>query len=173
MFKIVFYIVRFDIKGCEVSRWTDPAPVGSQIIVVLKDLNFEGQYINLGKKRAGHISICREPHRLAQKHTDGPSLWIAWDKTPNEFSCLNTTALCVVCRPPTSLATAAGGDRHQLPPEAECVGLQPAFGSAAVTKRWAQPGSLFCFSHYENQNVSCLKRLSFLHHSQCANVNIC
>lgn len=97
MFKLVFYIVRFDIKGCEVSRWTDPAPVGSQIIVVLKDLNFEGQYINLGKKRAGHISICREPHRLAQKHTDGPSLWIAWDKTPNEFFCLNTYgSLCCV-----------------------------------------------------------------------------
>lgn len=55
MFKLCFYIVRYDIKGCEVSRWTDPAPVGSQIIVVLKDLNFEGQYINLGKKRAGRV----------------------------------------------------------------------------------------------------------------------
>ncbi|XP_075885279.1 phosphatidylinositol 4-phosphate 5-kinase-like protein 1 isoform X2 [Nelusetta ayraudi] len=42
---------RYDIKGCEVSRWTDPAPVGSQIIVVLKDLNFEGQYINLDRQR--------------------------------------------------------------------------------------------------------------------------
>uniref|UniRef100_A0A8C7W0R5 Phosphatidylinositol-4-phosphate 5-kinase-like 1 n=1 Tax=Oncorhynchus mykiss TaxID=8022 RepID=A0A8C7W0R5_ONCMY len=40
---------RYDIKGCEVSRWTDPAPEGSQVIVVLKDLNFEGQYITLGK----------------------------------------------------------------------------------------------------------------------------
>ena len=40
---------RYDIKGCEVSRWTDPAPEGSQIIVVLKDLNFEGQFITLGK----------------------------------------------------------------------------------------------------------------------------
>lgn len=42
---------RYDIKGCEVSRWTEPAPEGSQIIVVLKDLNFEGQYIDLGKER--------------------------------------------------------------------------------------------------------------------------
>uniref|UniRef100_A0A1A8V846 Phosphatidylinositol-4-phosphate 5-kinase-like 1 n=1 Tax=Nothobranchius furzeri TaxID=105023 RepID=A0A1A8V846_NOTFU len=40
---------RFDIKGCEVSRWTEPAPEGSQVIVVLKDLNFEGQFITLGK----------------------------------------------------------------------------------------------------------------------------
>ncbi|XP_042250300.1 phosphatidylinositol 4-phosphate 5-kinase-like protein 1 isoform X1 [Thunnus albacares] len=42
---------RYDIKGCEVSRWTDPAPEGSQIIVVLKDLNFEGQYITLDQQR--------------------------------------------------------------------------------------------------------------------------
>uniref|UniRef100_A0A667WKP8 Phosphatidylinositol-4-phosphate 5-kinase like 1 n=1 Tax=Myripristis murdjan TaxID=586833 RepID=A0A667WKP8_9TELE len=42
---------RYDIKGCEVSRWTDPAPVGSQVIVVLKDLNFEGQYITLDQQR--------------------------------------------------------------------------------------------------------------------------
>lgn len=48
--KCVFCIARYDIKGCEVSRWTEPAPEGSQIIVVLKDLNFEGQFITLGKK---------------------------------------------------------------------------------------------------------------------------
>lgn len=45
----VFCVGRYDIKGCEVSRWTEPAPEGSQIIVVFKDLNFEGQYITLGK----------------------------------------------------------------------------------------------------------------------------
>ncbi|KAI4877416.1 hypothetical protein NFI96_011712 [Prochilodus magdalenae] len=48
----VFYpderiVARYDIKGCEVSRWTDPAPEGSQVIVVLKDLNFDGQFITL------------------------------------------------------------------------------------------------------------------------------
>ncbi|XP_067340264.1 phosphatidylinositol 4-phosphate 5-kinase-like protein 1 isoform X1 [Channa argus] len=42
---------RYDIKGCEVSRWTEPAPEGSQIIVVFKDLNFEGQYITLERQR--------------------------------------------------------------------------------------------------------------------------
>ncbi|XP_037607874.1 phosphatidylinositol 4-phosphate 5-kinase-like protein 1 [Sebastes umbrosus] len=42
---------RYDIKGCEVSRWTEPAPEGSQIIVILKDLNFEGQYITLDRQR--------------------------------------------------------------------------------------------------------------------------
>ncbi|KAM9793591.1 phosphatidylinositol 4-phosphate 5-kinase-like protein 1 isoform X2 [Syngnathus typhle] len=43
---------RYDIKGCEVSRWTDPSPDGCQIIVVLKDLNFEGQYITLDEQRS-------------------------------------------------------------------------------------------------------------------------
>ncbi|KAM3874194.1 phosphatidylinositol 4-phosphate 5-kinase-like protein 1 [Diretmus argenteus] len=42
---------RYDIKGCEVSRWTEPAPEGSQVIVVLKDLNFEGQHITLDQQR--------------------------------------------------------------------------------------------------------------------------
>ncbi|XP_057215917.1 phosphatidylinositol 4-phosphate 5-kinase-like protein 1 isoform X2 [Triplophysa rosa] len=42
---------RYDLKGCEVSRWTDPAPEGSHMIVVLKDLNFEGQIINLDQQR--------------------------------------------------------------------------------------------------------------------------
>uniref|UniRef100_A0A3Q0RSB7 Phosphatidylinositol-4-phosphate 5-kinase like 1 n=1 Tax=Amphilophus citrinellus TaxID=61819 RepID=A0A3Q0RSB7_AMPCI len=50
----VFYpddrINAYDIKGCEVSRWTEPAPEGSQIIVVLKDLNFEGQFITLQQR---------------------------------------------------------------------------------------------------------------------------
>ncbi|XP_047426324.1 phosphatidylinositol 4-phosphate 5-kinase-like protein 1 [Mugil cephalus] len=41
---------RYDIKGCEVSRWTEPTPEGSQIIVVLKDLNFEGQFITLDQQ---------------------------------------------------------------------------------------------------------------------------
>ncbi|XP_043921257.1 phosphatidylinositol 4-phosphate 5-kinase-like protein 1 isoform X2 [Protopterus annectens] len=53
----VFYpderiLARYDIKGCQVSRWTDPAPEGSQIIVVLKDLNFEQKHINLDQQRS-------------------------------------------------------------------------------------------------------------------------
>ncbi|XP_061071911.1 phosphatidylinositol 4-phosphate 5-kinase-like protein 1 [Conger conger] len=51
----VFYpdkriVDRYDIKGCEVNRWTDPAPEGSQVIMVLKDMNFEGQFITLGQQ---------------------------------------------------------------------------------------------------------------------------
>ncbi|XP_067826007.1 phosphatidylinositol 4-phosphate 5-kinase-like protein 1 [Heptranchias perlo] len=52
----VFYpderiLARYDIKGCQVSRWTEPAPEGSNVIVVLKDLNFEGNTISLDQQR--------------------------------------------------------------------------------------------------------------------------
>ncbi|XP_072096412.1 phosphatidylinositol 4-phosphate 5-kinase-like protein 1 [Mobula birostris] len=43
---------RYDIKGCQVSRWTDPAPEGSTVIVVLKDMNFEGNTIGLDQQRS-------------------------------------------------------------------------------------------------------------------------
>ncbi|XP_051836024.1 phosphatidylinositol 4-phosphate 5-kinase-like protein 1 isoform X1 [Antechinus flavipes] len=42
---------RYDIKGCQLSRWTEPLPAESQIILVLKDLNFEGRIISLGSHR--------------------------------------------------------------------------------------------------------------------------
>nr|XP_012627496.1 phosphatidylinositol 4-phosphate 5-kinase-like protein 1 [Microcebus murinus] len=43
---------RYDIKGCEVSRWVEPAPEGSPVILVLKDLNFQGKTIDLGPQRS-------------------------------------------------------------------------------------------------------------------------
>ena len=42
---------RYDIKGCEVSRWVEPAPEGSPLVLVLKDLNFQGKTNNLGEPR--------------------------------------------------------------------------------------------------------------------------
>ncbi|XP_064379737.1 phosphatidylinositol 4-phosphate 5-kinase-like protein 1 [Dromaius novaehollandiae] len=52
----VFYpderiLERYDIKGCRVNRWAEPAPEGSPAIVVLKDCNFEGKTIALGAQR--------------------------------------------------------------------------------------------------------------------------
>ncbi|KAM9642361.1 LOW QUALITY PROTEIN: phosphatidylinositol 4-phosphate 5-kinase-like protein 1 [Trichechus inunguis] len=43
---------RYDIKGCEVSRWVEPAPEGSSVVLVLKDLNFQGKTIDLGPQRS-------------------------------------------------------------------------------------------------------------------------
>nr|XP_020649020.1 phosphatidylinositol 4-phosphate 5-kinase-like protein 1 isoform X2 [Pogona vitticeps] len=52
----VFYpheriVERYDIKGCEVDRWADPAPDGSEVIVVFKDLNFGQNVICLEQQR--------------------------------------------------------------------------------------------------------------------------
>ncbi|KAM3867771.1 phosphatidylinositol 4-phosphate 5-kinase-like protein 1 [Diretmus argenteus] len=47
--------IRYDIKGCEVGRWANPATEGSQIIKVLKDNNFEGQHITLGKTKTWFV----------------------------------------------------------------------------------------------------------------------
>ncbi|XP_040013969.1 phosphatidylinositol 4-phosphate 5-kinase-like protein 1 [Xiphias gladius] len=57
---------RYDIKGCEVSRWTEPSAEGSPIVVVLKDLNFEGQFITLDQQR---------PWLLRQVEIDTHLLW--------------------------------------------------------------------------------------------------
>lgn len=44
--------IRYDIKGCEVGRWTNPDTGGKQIIKVLKDNNFEGQCIALDQEKS-------------------------------------------------------------------------------------------------------------------------
>ncbi|XP_028314399.1 phosphatidylinositol 4-phosphate 5-kinase-like protein 1 isoform X2 [Gouania willdenowi] len=43
---------RYDIKGCEVGRWTDPETEGQHIIKILKDNNFKGQHIELGGEKS-------------------------------------------------------------------------------------------------------------------------
>uniref|UniRef100_A0A3B3VJ15 Phosphatidylinositol-4-phosphate 5-kinase like 1 n=1 Tax=Poecilia latipinna TaxID=48699 RepID=A0A3B3VJ15_9TELE len=43
---------RYDIKGCEVGRWTDPETGGKQVIKVLKDNNFKEQSIVLGPEKS-------------------------------------------------------------------------------------------------------------------------
>ncbi|XP_041793421.1 phosphatidylinositol 4-phosphate 5-kinase-like protein 1 isoform X2 [Chelmon rostratus] len=48
--------IRYDIKGCEVGRWTNPDTGGKQIIKVLKDNNFEGQSIVLDREKSWFAS---------------------------------------------------------------------------------------------------------------------
>lgn len=45
-------IGRYDIKGCHVSRWTEPEPEGSRVLQVFKDVNFEGNVICLDQQRS-------------------------------------------------------------------------------------------------------------------------
>ncbi|XP_044295762.1 phosphatidylinositol 4-phosphate 5-kinase-like protein 1 isoform X2 [Varanus komodoensis] len=44
-------IERYDIKGCQVDRWSEVAPEGSNVTVILKDLNFGEKAIHLDQQR--------------------------------------------------------------------------------------------------------------------------
>ncbi|XP_053551599.1 LOW QUALITY PROTEIN: phosphatidylinositol 4-phosphate 5-kinase-like protein 1 [Bombina bombina] len=45
-------IGRYDIKGCTVSRWTEPEPEGSRLLQVFKDQNFEGNVVCVDQQRS-------------------------------------------------------------------------------------------------------------------------
>lgn len=71
---LTLWFTRYDIKGCEVGRWTNPDTGGKQIIKVLKDNNFQGQSIALG---SGLVSFrCRLCFsRAATKRRHGRCRW--------------------------------------------------------------------------------------------------
>ncbi|KAM9858033.1 phosphatidylinositol 4-phosphate 5-kinase-like protein 1 isoform 1-T2 [Aulostomus maculatus] len=48
--------IRYDIKGCQLGRWTNPDTGGKQMIKVLKDNNFEGQSITLGPEKSWFVN---------------------------------------------------------------------------------------------------------------------
>ncbi|XP_008334094.1 phosphatidylinositol 4-phosphate 5-kinase-like protein 1 [Cynoglossus semilaevis] len=52
--------IRYDVKGCEVGRWTNPDTKGKQIIKVLKDNNFEGQHIILGQEKPWFVEQVKQ-----------------------------------------------------------------------------------------------------------------
>ncbi|XP_033828109.1 phosphatidylinositol 4-phosphate 5-kinase-like protein 1 [Periophthalmus magnuspinnatus] len=50
--------IRYDLKGCEVGRWTDPDTKGKHIIKVLKDNNFQ-EHITLGPEKSWFVEQVR------------------------------------------------------------------------------------------------------------------
>ncbi|XP_017163438.1 uncharacterized protein LOC103474111 isoform X1 [Poecilia reticulata] len=132
---------RYDIKGCQVSRWTDPAPDGSQIIVVLKDLNFEGQFITLGEEEEQGGRCSAPPAGHAENRFYPPEPTQSSLKRPAGF------------RAAALLAPPAGGDRHRLPGAAQRPGLQPPAGPAAAAPRRAEPEPVLRLAHRQNQEV--------------------
>ncbi|XP_070107173.1 phosphatidylinositol 4-phosphate 5-kinase-like protein 1 isoform X5 [Equus caballus] len=82
---------RYDIKGCEVSRWVDPAPEGSPIVLVLKDLNFEGKTINLGLCEGSRARRSREPRTVGCYPTP-PTPCTSWMGRSNAISWASWTS---------------------------------------------------------------------------------
>ncbi|XP_012577076.1 PREDICTED: phosphatidylinositol 4-phosphate 5-kinase-like protein 1 isoform X2 [Condylura cristata] len=64
---------RYDIKGCEVSRWVEPAPEGSHLLLVLKDLNFQGKTIKLGTDACGIFGTLPGTGCTLRGATDAPA----------------------------------------------------------------------------------------------------
>uniref|UniRef100_A0A8C6U7H6 Phosphatidylinositol-4-phosphate 5-kinase like 1 n=1 Tax=Neogobius melanostomus TaxID=47308 RepID=A0A8C6U7H6_9GOBI len=58
--------VRYDMKGCEVGRWTDPGTRETQVIKVLKDNNFQGQHISLGAEKDWFLEQVRADTEFLQ-----------------------------------------------------------------------------------------------------------
>ncbi|XP_047624476.1 phosphatidylinositol 4-phosphate 5-kinase-like protein 1 isoform X2 [Phacochoerus africanus] len=68
---------RYDIKGCEVSRWVEPVPEGSPLVLVLKDLNFQDKTINLGLCK-GYRAPRRWKPRTAGCCPTHPTPYTSW-----------------------------------------------------------------------------------------------
>lgn len=125
---------RYDIKGCEVGRWTDPDTGGKQIIKVLKDNNFEGQSIALGRR-----STPIETRLLSLPH------WKSSD-----------VLLCVcrgACRWGEILVCQSGAAGQCLPAGAQCAGLQPPAGPSASAPRRAGRKTLSGKPRHPNDKV--------------------
>ncbi|XP_069001445.1 phosphatidylinositol 4-phosphate 5-kinase-like protein 1 isoform X3 [Embiotoca jacksoni] len=110
--------IRYDVKGCEVGRWTDPDTGGKQILKVLKDNNFRGQNITLGRCPLR----CRFGG-VARRQAD-------------DAECERC------CRSRDVLVLRAGGRGRRLPASAERAGLQSAAGRAAAAPGRAGPQTL-------------------------------
>uniref|UniRef100_A0A3P8WPL9 Phosphatidylinositol-4-phosphate 5-kinase like 1 n=1 Tax=Cynoglossus semilaevis TaxID=244447 RepID=A0A3P8WPL9_CYNSE len=99
---------RYDIKGCEVSRWTEPEPDRSNIIVVLKDLNFEGQYITLGECQCSWLlqQVQIDTHFLQQLNVLDYSLLLAHQPLHHDERLHNLSFASLIVRTKKSVATA-------------------------------------------------------------------
>lgn len=114
--------LRYDIKGCELSRWVEPAPEGSPILLVLKDLNFQGKTMKLGESQAVSVyssiqgEVCKRGSRL-------PKFLAAQDSNSGEVWCSYRT--------PTELVPPPDRPGHSLSAGPEHSGLQSPDGLSA------------------------------------------
>uniref|UniRef100_A0A3Q3G110 Phosphatidylinositol-4-phosphate 5-kinase-like 1 n=1 Tax=Labrus bergylta TaxID=56723 RepID=A0A3Q3G110_9LABR len=115
----VFYpddrINAYDIKGCEVSRWTEPAPEGSQIIVVLKDLNFEGQFVTLRQRPWLLRQVEIDTHFLRRLHVLDYSLLLAHQPLHQDERHQSLSFATLIMRTKSELPDFRAQNRRLLP----------------------------------------------------------
>ncbi|XP_077161768.1 phosphatidylinositol 4-phosphate 5-kinase-like protein 1 isoform X2 [Paroedura picta] len=105
----VFYpheriVERYDIKGCELDRWVEAAPEGSQIIMVFKDLNFSGKTLCLDDQRAWFTHQVELDTRFLKKlGVIDYSLLVAFQPLHEDEQALNRTLANIIARTKRSL----------------------------------------------------------------------
>ncbi|XP_042333718.1 phosphatidylinositol 4-phosphate 5-kinase-like protein 1 [Sceloporus undulatus] len=100
----VFYphekiLERYDIKGCEVNRWTDAAPEGSEVIMVFKDLNFGDNTICLEEQRAWFVrQVELDTQFLKELHVIDYSLLVGLQPLHEDERFLNKALVDIIAR---------------------------------------------------------------------------
>uniref|UniRef100_A0ACB8EZR1 Uncharacterized protein n=1 Tax=Sphaerodactylus townsendi TaxID=933632 RepID=A0ACB8EZR1_9SAUR len=105
----VFYphekiVERYDIKGCQLDRWVEAAPEGSQIIMVFKDLNFEGKTLCLDEQRSWFThQVDLDTQFLKELDVIDYSLLVAFQPLHEDEHVINQTLANIISRVRRSL----------------------------------------------------------------------
>ncbi|XP_054853245.1 phosphatidylinositol 4-phosphate 5-kinase-like protein 1 [Eublepharis macularius] len=106
----VFYpheriVERYDIKGCQLDRWVEASlEEGSHIIMVFKDLNFEGKTICLDEQRAWFMhQVELDTQFLKQLDVMDYSLLVAFQPLHEDEQAINRTLANIIARTKRSL----------------------------------------------------------------------
>ncbi|XP_067327869.1 phosphatidylinositol 4-phosphate 5-kinase-like protein 1 [Anolis sagrei] len=90
---------RYDIKGCEVNRWTEAAPEGSEVIMVFKDLNFGDNTICLDEQRSWFVrQVELDTQFLKHLHVIDYSLLVGIQPLREDERILNKALVNIIAR---------------------------------------------------------------------------
>ncbi|XP_015261218.1 PREDICTED: phosphatidylinositol 4-phosphate 5-kinase-like protein 1 [Gekko japonicus] len=138
----VFYpheriVERYDIKGCQLDRWVEAAPEGSQIIMVFKDLNFEGKTLCLDEQRAWFVrQVELDTQFLRELAVMDYSLLVAFQPLHEDEQAMNRTLANIIARTKRSIIPCS-----------------------SLIHGAAEPSELACFSS-DMQNASSLDQMN-------------
>ncbi|XP_062816242.1 phosphatidylinositol 4-phosphate 5-kinase-like protein 1 [Anolis carolinensis] len=95
---------RYDIKGCQVNRWTDAAPEGSEVIMVFKDLNFGDKTIWLDEQRSWFLrQVELDTQFLKRLHVIDYSILVGIQPLREDERILNKALVNIIARTTMSI----------------------------------------------------------------------
>nr|XP_056716136.1 phosphatidylinositol 4-phosphate 5-kinase-like protein 1 [Euleptes europaea] len=105
----VFYphgkiVERYDIKGCQLDRWAEAPPEGSQIIMIFKDLNFGEKTLCLDEQRSWFTrQVELDTQFLKELDVIDYSLLVAFQPLHEDEQALSQTLADIIARTRRSL----------------------------------------------------------------------